>query len=485
MLAAAACTAAPSTVELPAGGAAERRVEVFTVGPSGSGVSVPLCATAVGLDEECARTGPDGHAELSLLPGVYSFSAGPDPEQRLGEAVALVDLTAADPDRPVVLTVEGRSFISGRVEDDTGTGVPEAVVCAHGAHSAEVECERSGADGGYLIEVPPGIHKVQVLPPATGARLVPQWATGRVSSPEADLIDTRQEDASGLDLVLRPGVVLSGTVTAEATGTPVEGSQVCTLTHAIALPWECVLTDERGRYSALREPGTYWVWVIPPGERGSRLIPERYDEALVGFDADPFVLREDRTLDVALPEGPLIRGRVTTSDGRPLVLALVCADTPFATGRICRPTENDGTYQIATRPETYVVNVMPPADSEAVAGYWEGAKRDWTEADRVRVAGDVSLDIVLPVGVRFTGTIRDARGTPVEGATVNLNDEQGPRFAASTDIHGRYAMAVLPGIYAIDVFAPRGLPLLSSVGRPVEVSAEGGYDAVLQEATPE
>lgn len=457
-------------------------VSVVAIGPSATGVSVQVCASRLAGAQTCVRTGADGRGELALVPGTYSIRAGPDIERRLGESVVVADLSV---DRSVVIVVEGRGSIGGTVRDTEGRAVTGADVCAHGATGEEVRCARTGADGGYRVEVRPGIHKVEVQPPPTGTRLIPQWARGRVDSFEADLIDTRASDATGLDIVLRRGVVVSGTVSAARDGAPVKEAQVCTLSFAAALPWECERTDTHGRYAALREPERYWVWVIPPGDRGSRLIPQRYDRALVDFDSDPFALFEDRTLDVALTEGTIVRGRVTRSDGVPLVLASVCVDTPFPTGRICRSTGDDGSYEVATRPETYVVNVIAPADSEALSGYWRAAQRDWTTAERVRVgSADLRLDIVLPRGVRLSGTVRDPRGAPVEGATVNVNDVFGPRSFASTDIHGRYELVVLRGSYTVDVFAPRVSGLRSVVGQPIVVDGEVGYDVVLPDAEP-
>lgn len=411
--------------------------------------------------------------------------ATPPSGQRLGEGIATVDLTAGGAST-VVVVVEGRATVSGTIKDEAARGVRNAEVCAHATTSDEVTCARSRADGTYTVEMHPGIVKIDASGPPDGSRLIAQWARGRASSFEADLIDTRTHDVLGVDVVLIRGVTLSGVVTAARDGSAVKDAQVCTYTLSAPLGWDCDRADKRGRYTILREPGRYWVWVIPPGERGSRLIWQRYDRVLEGVDASPFLLFKDATLDVALTEGPLLRGRVTTTDGAPVVLALVCIDTPFPTGRICRPTADDGSYEIATRPETFVVSVLPPHGSDVIGGFWPDAVPDWTQARPVRVGGSgAALDIALPRGVRLGGVVRDARGAPVEGATINVNDATGPRYFASTDIQGRYSVAVRPGDYTVDVFAPSVGGSLGVIGQAISVRVDTGYEVTLPDASPE
>lgn len=471
---------------------APRAVDVRVIGPAGTGVGgATVCATRSAGEAACAETRADGHADVRVLPGVYWLRARAPSGARLADGVAVVDLTEAT---DAVVTLEGRATISGTVRDDGGAAVANAEVCAHATTSEEIRCERTRRDGAYAVEVEPGIHKVHVAPPAA-SRLMPDWATGdsgsawqggQTGSDVALAADTRARDATGVDVTLLRGVALSGLVTAAADGRPVKEAQVCTYPFRAPLGWDCGATDKNGRYVVVRVPDDYWIWVIPPGERGSRLMYQRYDRVLEGFAASPFDLHRDATLDVALTDGVVLRGRVTTTDGTPVVLAYVCLDTPFPTGRICRVTGTDGSYEIATRPETYVVSVVAPEGSDLVGGFWPDAAPDWTKATPVRVGtGGAALDLALAHGVRLEGTIRDARGVPLEGATVNVNTSSGPRFFASTDLRGRYAVAVTPGSYTVDVFVPLGSATLSLVGQRIDATGDVGYDVALPDLPPE
>jgi hypothetical protein len=90
-------------------------------------------------------------------------------------------------------------------------------------------------------------------------------------------------------------------------------------------------------------------------------------------------------------------------------------------------------------------------------------------------------------GVRVTGVIRDTRGVPLEGATLNFNDDVGPLAATDTDISGTYSLVVPPGTYQVEVFAPRRGErgnLLSQTPKEVVVKDFLRYDVVLEDANP-
>jgi hypothetical protein len=82
------------------------------------------------------------------------------------------------------------------------------------------------------------------------------------------------------------------------------------------------------------------------------------------------------------------------------------------------------------------------------------------------------------------GTVRDPRGLPLEGATVNLNDDQGIAAAVDTDETGHYGVAVPRGHYTLDTFAPSRGELLSVIGQGIDVSRFTQHDVTLPDASP-
>jgi hypothetical protein len=329
-------------------------------------------------------------------------------------------------------------------------------------------CAKTGTNGAYAIDVKPGIYRLDVSGPS-GQRLVSQWARGRVFLEEADILDARGADVPDVDLVLVKGVVLRGTV--RFNGAVVEDAQVCIRTLAAPLPWECERTDKNGKYAALREPGQYYIWVVPPGN--IRAVPQWYDRALTGVGATAFDLSTDATLDVALPTGPQVRGVLRTTSGEPVANALVCIDTAFTTGRICRETDGNGRYTITTRPETYIISVLPPAHSDIISEYYS-QKRTWLDADEITLgSSDITLDLVARRGVRVSGTVKNGRGIPVAGATLNFSDAQGVASATDTDNAGRFEAVMIPGHFEVLVTPPF---VGNLIGKTFTIDVRGSID---------
>ena len=462
---------------------ADRTLAVIVSAPAGAPVvGASVCAlTIAGAQKGCAETSASGTARLTLRPGAYQVRVTPRSPTRLGEGRTWADVL--DSDATSVVQLDPHSKIEGVVNDERGGAVADAEVCAHPPSvSAAPTCARTAADGKFAIDVRSDVYKLEVTGPP-GGKLIAQWASGRLSSGDADLVDARTADKGGIAVTMIRGVLLTGVVSGPSGA--VEDAQVCTRTLAAPLPWDCVRTKKDGSYLALMESGTYYMWTVPPDN--VRLLAQWYDHVLEGVSTTEIAMDRDRRIDVSLDPGPQLRGKVTTTDGTPVNGALVCVDTPFPTGRICRPSSGDGSYAVTTRPQTYTVQVLAPANSDLISEYWLG-KRTWVDANDVSLGNaDRTLDLTMRRGVRVTGVVRDTRGVPLEGATLNINDDKGPLAATDTDISGTYSLVVPPGTYQVEVFAPfrgeRG-DLLSQPARELVVKDFVRYDVVLEDANP-
>jgi len=479
-LALAACTAASAPSPAPAttlpAATAVLRVLVVQAdgGPPLGGARV--CASTARGPESCADTGTDGAAALTGAPGTYFVRVSGPAERRFAGAQRVTDLSGADAALWVELVPQHR--ISGHVRDESGAAVAGAEACAHPAGDGPPICAKTGADGAYAIDAKAAVYRLEVTS-APGARLVSQWARGRAFLEEADVLDARTTDVPDVDVTLVKGVVLKGVV--RFAGDPVEDAQVCVRTLAAPLPWQCERTDKKGRYAALREPGLYYVWTVPPPT--IRAVPQWYDRALTGVGSTALRLADDVTLDVVLASGPQVRGVVRTTDGDVVPNALVCIDTAFTTGRICRETDGNGRYAITTRPETYIVSVVPPAHSGLIGEYWDG-KRTWKDADEIVVgANDVTLDLAVARGAIVTGVVKDPRGIPVAGATVDFSDARGVAAATDTDSAGRFEAAMRPGRFVMEVFPPFAGNLVGKT-QTVDVRASMDVQVTLDDVAP-
>ena len=213
-----------------------------------------------------------------------------------------------------MVQLDAHSTIGGVVRDERGGAVVGAQVCAHPPVAVALPtCARTVADGKFSIDVRSDIYKVDVSGPP-GGKLIPQWATGRLTSGDADLIDVRAADADGIAVTMIRGVLLTGVV--RGPSGPIENAQVCTRTLAAPLPWDCVRSKKDGSYLAIMEAGRYFMWTIPPDN--VRLLAQWYDGVLQGVDTTDILVDRDRQIDVALDPGPQLRGTVTTADGVPV-----------------------------------------------------------------------------------------------------------------------------------------------------------------------
>ena len=425
-----------------------------------------VCAATARGASQCADAAKDGTVSFKGAPGTYFVTVSGPAEQHWQEAQRVTDLVSGDAAMWVELTPLMR--ISGTVRDESNALVAGAEACAHPAGDDPQVCAKTGTNGAYAIDVKPAIYRLDVSGPS-GQRLLSQWARGRAFLEEADILDARTTDVPDVDLVMVKGVVLRGTV--RFNGAVVEDAQVCIRTLAAPLPWQCERTDKNGRYAALREPGQYYIWVVPPGT--IRAVPQWYDRALTGVGSTAFSLFTDATLDVALPTGPQVRGVVRTPDGQPVTGALVCIDTAFTTGRICRETDGNGRYTITTRSEAYIISFLAPAHSDLITEYYS-QKRTWKDADEIDVgSADVTLDLTARRGVRVSGTVKNGRGIPVAGATLDFSDAQGVAAATDTDDAGRFEAVMLPGHFEVLVTPPF---VGNLVGKTLAIDVRGSVD---------
>jgi hypothetical protein len=426
---------------------ASLRVLVTRSQAGGPVAGAHVCAARATSAPVCADSNKDGTATITAPRGTYFVRVNGPSEQRWQETTRVIDLATGS--GALWVELEQLHRIAGTVRDEAGKRVVDAIACAHPAIDEATVCSRSGSDGTYTIDVKMGIYRLEVSGPP-GGRLVSQWARGRAFLEEADVLDARTTDVPDVDVDLVRGVVLRGVVTFQ--GKVVEDAQVCLRTLAAPLPLECERTDKQGRYAALREPGQYYIWSVPPGN--ILAIPQWFDRAATGVGSTAINLFSDRAIDIDFFGGTTIRGTVRTDAGDVVANALVCFDTPFPTGRICRETGGDGRYTITTRPETYVVNVIPPEHSDLIAEYWQRA-RTWPEADEYRVGtSDQTLDLVVRRGTRVTGTVKDKRDIGVAAGYVNFWDDNGIAAATQTDAAGRFELVVLPGHYRVEAFPP-------------------------------
>jgi hypothetical protein len=360
--------------------------------------------------------------------------------------------------------------LSGVVRGN-GVAVEGALACDHPAFRGAVTCTRTQSDGGFQLRVISGLHKLEIVPPASSS-LVAAWYPAADRVRLADYLDLRSGDRGDLVVNLAAGRRVSGR-TVDLSGAPVADAQACYSPTQTDIDWTCVRTDADGMYTAVVAGGDYLVFFVPPG--GSRLITRWWRFAPDEISADVLHVGSDlEGIDATFPAGNLVLGKVLTASGKAVENALVCIDTRFPSGRICRPTNKQGEYTVAVRRGSFQIQFIA-STSENVVNGWYGGGSDPLSARQIFVNGDLRIDGALRSGKLLWGSVLGADGLPVQGAYVNAYDLDGNFVAGGpTGIGGDYGIVLPIGRYRVQAFPPLGSPYVASwagggTGRVIEV----------------
>jgi len=364
----------------------------------------------------------------SLLPGNYELLLSKEGFVRLELAVELPPQGKDLGDTPLAAGVT----LSGRVVDEQGQGVAEALVLAGSSADFPVEYHaRTQADGTFQL---PDLPREGVL-----------YLQARTGQHTAAPVKVTMPPAGPVELKVQAGKALKGRVVDGETGqgignASIEGSQVLlrtvggfTVQTAMQLPG--AESDEDGFFEVpLREGGEVRLAVRAPGYAPAQRT---------------VVLKEDegpRLLVVQLARGFTLRGTVWESDGRPAVGVTVSAREAgersplrFAgSGEAPLAATTDGNGQFA-------IEGLPPGKTIVEATSPEGAQ------DRVtlEVTGDAEVELRLAAPSSLEVRVVGPQGEPLPGAKVE-GAGRGELPAKLTDAAGVVRYEELPpGSYQV------------------------------------
>lgn len=295
------------------------------------------------------------------------------------------------------------------------------------------------------------------------------------------------------------GGVVSGRVFAEATGAPIPGAIVALMASSSSSTdtwsvWSPVgFARSSGRMTSTDVAGTFLIAGVEPGEYRLVARPgvhsERYLRAAYGAVGpnDPgrlVVVRKGEPLqglDIALPSGVAVEGRVVDEHGEPLALMPVVAarilpgsDAPQRVSHPPASTDDLGRYRLfGLEPGDYILSTESSYKAIGSDGRETSAKElpgfpttfhpsatSEGAAQRVRLtagrdASGIDIQAVRARLLEVSGTLLDSRGVPASTTNV-LISRDGVSSAAShsfyTDAAGRFrAAAVQPGNYQLVV----------------------------------
>jgi len=333
----------------------------------------------------CTRTDPAGDYEVHVAPGrsyavgaagprhLDLFPAGAQERSRLvlkeGERRAGVD---------IVLMPGGVEW-AGVVRDPEGRATAGALV------RTGVTTVRSGPRGEFSLWAPRGSLRAAIDAPG--------YASAHVEAIEG----------APVEVVLRPGASVSGTVVDGVTGTPLAGVRVEVL-DANTLPWDWGRSDERGRFRLERLPAGAHVVQAAAFERRSE--PARLE----------LVEGEARELSITLRPARSVRGVVVDDEGTPCGEGSVALEAVEGPARYSAELERGGVFLV---PEVDPGLYRPRAHcTDHLAGRTE------LTID-ARTASVDNVRLVVAPGAAVHGRVLTPERQPAWGEAVMLSGPEG------------------------------------------------------------
>ena len=338
--------------------------------------------------------------------------------------------------------------IRGVVSDAQGEPVANAEVAAQGADrdglsfllgEAESTAAVTAADGSFALE--------DLAPGRTLDLVVTHPGFGPTSAPGVAV-----PTPTPLRVVLRPTARVSGRVL-DPDGKPVAGATVAVSEDARELsssrsmgggPKQGIADDEGGFAFADVAPGPFEL---------SADAPQHQSAELRGLEVKPG--QELSGLEIVLPPGASVEGRVLSPEGSPVPNAWVAVVEAARAGTAAfsslrSSTDADGHYRIE--------GIAPgPHTLEASSEGYRRAVHDVEAKGETR-----GVDFQLDRGLEVSGRVIDNAGNPVAGAVVFVAGGGGNSRVTDSQEDGSFRVAGLEnGKYSLHA-SPRGVDSGSS-----------------------
>lgn len=277
---------------------------------------------------------------------------------------------------------------------------------------------------------------------------------------------------------------IRGRVTAADSGRPLRRALV-RLSSQGARGARSTTTDADGRYEFVDLPAAQYQ--ISASRSG--YVQLGYRQPRPNSAPRPFAVGENQTLDridIALPPGGVITGRVVDEYGDPVSDTFVSAQRQQFINGVRRPiptgapsSSNDiGEFRIhGLAPGDYYISAMPrggalnpfdvSTDNTGYAQTFYPSTADMAAAQRVTVrAGDTVSNIVVTLTparmARISGTVLDSQGQPAKGGVVMVMPASGMMGLPLTP-----GMVAPDGSFTISAVPPGSYTLRSTPAGPV------------------
>ena len=400
--------------------------------------------------------------DIHDLNGYYS-TAGTNDFSVDSSAATDINLTSADA-TGINVKLQTGHHITGTIKGGTSALAGVAVTAESGGWMTYAASDTTAGDGAYSIDVPNGTYHLHFTD-YSGAYLNGVYSAGELGNfyvneaGASDLI-VSDGDLNGTDATLGTGLFITGKVTA-SDGSGLGGEHV----YAWGAYYSGRTTTKAdGTYSIdVADDDSYEIEVY---QQESPWLDVYYDSSEPGNfsysegDATLIDVYGSGTtgIDLQLPTGFFIKGKVTGTGDVPLAGVTVDAEPNSVGSSGLTTTGADGTYAMALEDDSYTL-AFDAGDGIHLHGYYNSGdpghfNLNQDSASLVPLASaDVSgIDVQLPIGYKFSGTITGEGNAPLSGIEVKASAGDGSYDAYATTIaDGTFSMSVPVAAYTIEL----------------------------------
>lgn len=394
---------------------------------------------------------------------------------RIGALLSLL-LLALQP-APALAGADGA--ISGTLTFTAGGPVFNIPVVVYEAGGSEAGSDRTDASGNYLVDgLPAGNYVLKVIVENSGA-VSEIYDDIPCPFPPCDeqtgdqVAVAASTTTTGIDFVLDRVARISGTITDDVSGLPVENAEVRAVSQATGTTFDFDFTDVNGEYLLeYPENQNTLIWAGGAGHAGEMYedVPCEKDSPwtcnLATPDVVAFTLNTDlENVDLALDAWGSISGTVTRADG----------GTPFA-GRSIRVWDTNGDLvetAVTDGSGDYTIEELPPGNyyvgyvsfENYLGELYNGVFCDTNAAELTCDTGAATLvasslntdtsgiDLELDRGGAIVGNVSLTEGSsaPVNSRSIRIYDTNGDEVARkSIGFDGDYSFtSIFPGTYFV------------------------------------
>jgi hypothetical protein len=358
----------------------------------------------------------------------------------------------------LIYQAKGDGTISGQVKGQDGTPLMNCIISVYNLDYRSINSSTSDANGHYVVpDIPTGEYKVSCYFEESGASMN-IWYRNSFTFEDASVVSVEDPKTTpNIDFVLEIGGIIEGKVFSPS-GKPVEPYTCGVVAYDMQQNIIRVeSTDDKGRFTMGFLPkGRYKLNVRYWGAENA--MSGWYKNAKKFKSATPIAVNPPQTKNVTitLKPGGIIKGKVTGSNGQPIVL-----------GCEIRAYDDDGWYIKSTRADEngqFVIlgletgryklyadiYAYPYEGSPQPASEWYNGKHSYRDAEFVKVTAPATksnINFTLSLGGYITCRVVDFYGYPLDyEATVYAYNSRAElvSYADFANYDGRFAINGLP-----------------------------------------